>query len=303
LSIQEVPTPKPAANEVKVKIHAAGVNPVDWKIADGLLSSKMECEWPITLGWDFAGTISEVGSAVSTFSKGDPVYGYARKEKLHDGTFAEYLCMDANNVSRKPASLSMEEAASIPLSALTAWQAMFDKAQLKKGETALIYAGAGGVGSYAVQLAKLYGAYVIATGSGKNHNYINMLGADEVIDYTAENVAKTLLKRYPNKLDFIFDTIGGKTLEESYSLVKPGGWLVTIAGVINAEHATQHKIQAEWIFVKPDKRELDAITKLIDEKKLKCPKIETYPFKEVGRALKKNKQGHVQGKLVVLIYS
>lgn len=301
IEIEEISTPLPQSNEVQIEIKYAGINPVDWKIASGMLKTRMESFFPIILGWDAAGIISAVGEKVKRFKVGDPVFAYCRKKVLHDGSFAEYICLDAENVSLKPSSLSFAEAAVIPLSCLTAWQSLYDTAHLKSNETILIHAGAGGVGGYAIQLAKRIGAYVITTASQGHHEYVKMMGADEVIDYTKERFTDVLHKQYPQGIDVVFDTVGEDTLRQSYEVIKKGGRLITIAGVVDQVIASEKQLKAEFVFVQPDGKQLQKIAELIDAGKLKVPRVQEVPFDEIESALRKSREGHTQGKLVLKI--
>jgi len=176
IKIEELPTPQPKPNEVQIKVHYAGLNPVDWKITMGYLKDRMPYQFPIILGWEMAGVISALGTRSTTLKVGDPVYAYCRKEKIQEGSCAEFICLPAENVAIKPSSLSFAQAAGVPLAALTAWQTLFEAGQLKKGQKVLIHAGAGGVGGYAIQLAKYRGAFVYTTASAANTDYVKKLG-------------------------------------------------------------------------------------------------------------------------------
>lgn len=299
--IEEIPVPIPRNNEVQIAVKCAGVNPVDWKLAQGLLKTRMDYQFPITLGWDVSGVVSEVGSEVKNLKKGDPVFAYCRKAIMHDGSFAEYICLSCENVVKKPESLSFAEAAAVPLSALTAWQSLFDNAHLQSQENILIHAGAGGVGSFALQFAKLTGAHVITTASKRNFDYVKSLGADEIIDYTQENFVDVIHKKYPQGVEVIYDTVGGSTLEASYQATKKGGRLVTIAGIVNQALAAAKHLSADFVFVHPDGLQLTTIASWFDQKKLLIPKIEEIPFEQVEVALRKSREGHTQGKLVLNI--
>lgn len=299
ISIEEVPKPQCLDNEVQIQVKYAGVNPVDWKIAEGLLQSRMSYEFPITLGWDVSGFVSQVGKHVKKLKEGDAIFAYCRKETMHSGSFAEFICLDHQNVILKPQKLSLAEAASIPLSALTAWQALFDTAKIKKNDVVLIHAGAGGVGTFAIQLAKMTGARVVTTASQANFNYVKQLGADDIIDYTKENFVEAIRKKYPTGVEMAFDTIGGATLKSTYEIVKKGGCLVTIAGMIDQALASQHHVRAEFVFVRPNGAELQKIAELFDASILIPPKIQEIPFQEVVSALRKSREGHTQGKLVL----
>lgn len=200
LRMADLPIPKPAENEVQIKIHYTSVNPVDWKIREGFLSGRFPHQFPLTPGWDAAGTITSVGKGVKNFKVGDEVFAYCRKATFNEGTYAEYICFEAINVAKKPTNISFAEAAGIPLAGLTSWQALFDVGQLTKGQTVLIHAGAGGVGSLAIQLAKWCGANVITTVSQKNVDYVKALGADLIIDYQKDDYSTVCRKNFPKGL-------------------------------------------------------------------------------------------------------
>ena len=301
VAIEEIPIPLPLENEVQIAIKCAGVNPVDWKIAEGLLKSRMPHQFPITLGWDAAGEISQVGPQVTAFKVGDPVFAYCRKETIHDGTYASYICVNSSHAAHKPANLSYAQAASVPLSSLTAWQSIYDTAHLKPGETILVHAGAGGVGGFAIQFAKLMGAHVITTTSPAHTDYAYQLGADEVIDYTQYDFADAILKKYPEGVDVVFDTVGEETLKRSYQAVKEGGRLVTIAGVIDKTLADARHVQASFVFVHPDGQELSTIGSLYNSGKIQPHHIQEVPLSEVCSALRKSREGHTQGKIILQI--
>jgi len=181
LSYEDAPMPEPGPADIRVRVHAAAVNPVDWKIRAGYLAAMIPYQMPLTLGWDVSGVVDKLGTDVTDVSVGEAVY--SRPDITRDGSYAEYMVVRASEVAAKPETLSHNEAAAVPLAGLTAWQALFDHAQLKKGERVLIHAGAGGVGSFAIQFAKWAGAYVIATASSANEALIRDLGADEFVDY------------------------------------------------------------------------------------------------------------------------
>jgi alcohol dehydrogenase len=212
----DVPRPQPRDTDLLVQIHAASINPVDFKIRDGKLKPVLRYRLPIILGSDLSGVVVEVGAGVRGFKPGDEVYARADKDRI--GTFAEYIAIREESVAPKPRSLGMEEAASIPLVALTAWQSFVDRAALQPGQKVLIHAGSGGVGTIAIQLARHLGAFVATTTSTSNVEWVKTLGADLVIDYKTQDFA-ALLKDY----DLVLDTVGGKTLEDSLRVLKPGG--------------------------------------------------------------------------------
>ncbi len=207
---EDAPLPEAGPDEVRIRVHSAGVNPVDYKIRAGYLAAMLPHQMPLILGWDVSGVVDQVGNDVTELSVGDEVY--SRPEIARDGTYAEYVVVRASEVAAKPTTLSHNEAAAVPLAALTAWQGLFDFAKLKKGERVLIHAGAGGVGSFAIQFAKWCGAHVIGTASAVNEELVRSLGADEFVDYRSQQFEEVL-----DKVDVVFDTIGGDQRSRSPS--------------------------------------------------------------------------------------
>lgn len=298
IHIKEVPIPEPLDHEVQIAIQYAGINPVDWKICEGMFKKRMDYEFPIILGWDCAGIVSRKGKKVMNLKEGDAVFAYCRKERLHDGSFAQYICLNAQNVARKPDKISFAQAASVPLSALTAWQSLFDSAHLRSKENVLIHAGAGGVGGFAIQFAKLTGAKVITTASAKHHAYVKKLGADVVIDYTKENFVDKVHTLVSRGVDVTYDTVGGETLKKSYLATKEGGRLVSIADQVLS---AQRNIEAKYVFVAPNGEELGQIATLIESGKLQLPSLQEFPFEDVKSALRKSHMGGVEGKIVLKV--
>ncbi|MCB1111339.1 MAG: NADP-dependent oxidoreductase [Chlamydiales bacterium] len=297
----DIPKPVPQANEVLIKLACSSVNPVDWKISEGLIKSLLPHKFPITLGWDGAGTVDSVGKNVTQFKPGDKVFAYCRKDTVHDGTFTEFIAVDAKAVAPMPKTINFAEAASLPLTGLTAWQSLFDFGDLKSGETIYVIGGAGGVGSLAIQLAKHAGAKVITTASAGNHAYVKKLGADIAIDYNTQNVIEEIRKIAPDGVDFIYDCAGGVSHDEAWEALKDGGRFVSIVRGPDKEKAAKKKAKAGFVFVQPDGNELAAIGDLIDKGIVKVPAIHEMPLKNVKEALKKNKQGHTQGKIVLTV--
>jgi NADPH2:quinone reductase len=293
--------PQPGPGEVQIQIAYTAVNPVDWKIRAGLLQNRLPHHFPLIPGWDAAGIISTIGQGVTKFKVGDQVFAYCRKPVVEWGTYAEYVCYEAENVAFKPTHLSFAQAAAIPLAGLTAWQALFDTAELKRGETVLIHAGAGGVGSLAIQFAKLAGAYVLTTAREANHAYVKSLGADVAIDYHIHPVDAEVKKKVPEGVDVVFDTIGGQTLADSFAFLKPGGRLVTIVEPPSQELAEHFKVKALYLFVSPNGKELQHIADLLQEGKVKPIKIEEMPLESAGEAQEKNRQRHTPGKIVLKV--
>ena len=295
------PTPQPAPNEVQIHIAYAAVNPVDWKICEGWLKEMLPHEFPLIPGWDAAGTISAIGKNVTNLNDGDEVYAYCRKPTVQWGTYAEYVCVNANHAALKPKSLTFAQAAAIPLVGLTAWQALFEAGKLQKGESILIHGGAGGVGSLAIEFAKNAGATVYTTASAKNHPYVKDLGADYAIDYTKENFVDKIHSLEPDGVDIVFDCVGYETLTRSFNVVKKGGRLISIVQKVDPEKCAEHQIHGEFVFVRPDGEQLKQIGKLIDSGKINPPNVEEMPLSLFRNAFEKSKGGHTQGKMVLRV--
>ncbi len=291
LNYTGVKRPEPKADEVLVKVHVAAVNPVDWKIRDGL-GEMFGLKLPIILGCEIAGTIEEMGADVKKFKTGDEVFGYISLTR--NGGYAEYVIAKESEIVKKPQDIDFENAAAISVGALTAWQAIFDTANLQSGQKILIHGASGGVGSMAVQLTKAKGAYIVATASGKNEEFVKNLGADEFVDYTKqkfEDVAKDV--------DVVFDTIGGETQKRSFQTLKKGGFLVSIVAPPEQESAEKFGIKAEMISVQPNAEQLAEITKLVEEGKVKTHIETVLPLSEVKKAHELSESGHTRGKIVL----
>lgn len=297
LKLADIPTPQPKDNEVLIAISYTGVNPVDWKIREGMYKSNMPHEFPLIPGWEASGSVAAAGKNVHNFKVGDKVFAYCRKPVIKEGTYAEFIAFDAAHVAKMPSNLSFAEAAAIPLAALTAWQSIHDFANIQKEQRILIHAGAGGVGSFAIQFAKNAGAVVYTTCSAANFDYVKKLGADYAIDYTKEDFAKKI----DQKLDSVFDTVGGKTLRASVELLKPNGCLVSIIEQISPEITQNKPLRCGHVFVRPDGEQLGAIAKLIEQGKIQLPAIEEMELKEAADAQEKSKQGHIRGKIVLKV--
>ena len=291
---ENVPRPVLSSDDLLIRVRAAAVNPVDWKIREGWLQGFLHHNLPLTLGWDVSGEVVEVGPEVSGFAVGDEVY--ARPNIERDGAYAEYIAVKANEVAFKPATLDHIHAAAVPLTALTAWQALVDAAQLQTGQTVLIHAAAGGVGSLAVQLAKACGARVIATASAVNIGLVTELGADEFIDYT-----QTRFEEAAKNVDVVLDTIGGDTQERSWQVLKPGGILISVVSPPLETVAAELGVRSAFVFIHPSGEQLTAITRLIDEGRMK-PLIHTVlPLNEVRQAHAISQGGHARGKIVLRV--
>lgn len=294
LSIDEIPVPQPAPDEVLIKVHATSVNPVDWKIIEGQRKVKFPGKLPLTLGWDVSGTIEALGEKVSAFKKGDEVYG--RPDPTKNGAYAEYIVVKANIISIKPTSIGHTEAAAVPLAGLTAWQALFDHGLLKAGQKVLIHAAAGGVGTYAVQFAKWKGAYVIGTASSANIDFLKRLGADEVIDYKMEDFETAL-----SDVDLVLDTIGGETQLKSLTILKAGGRVITTLMPEFVAEAKAKNVHLNGFMAQSIPDQLTEIATLIDSGKVKPVIEKVLPFTSARQAQTESEQGHTRGKIVLQV--
>ncbi|MFE9635404.1 NADP-dependent oxidoreductase [Streptomyces sp. NPDC006463] len=292
LTETEIERPEPGLNEILVRVHAAGVNPVDWKTraTGGLIAWG---EVPI-VGWDVSGTVEAVGPGVTLYAPGDEVYGMPSFPRQAGG-YAEYVVGPARHFARKPASLDHAEAAALPLAALTAWQALVDTAGVSSGQRVLIHAAAGGVGHFAVQIAKALGAYVIGTASEAKHGLLRELGADELIDYRSADFAEAV-----SDLDVVIDSIGGDNGKHSLKVLKPGGHLVTLPSPDDVP-ADATGVHTGWTLVEPDYRGLVQIAALVEEGKLR-PVIDTVlPLSEAAKAHEIGERGRTTGKIVLTV--
>jgi len=301
LQFLELPTPKPEANEVLIRVTAAGINPVDWKIREGYLRDRLPYQFPIILGWDAAGVVERVGTAVHDFEVGDRVMTYARKPTVQWGTYAEYVSVPVGQVASVPRGLSLEEASVLPLAGLTAYQALFDAVKLHEGQTILIHAGGGGVGGYAVQLAKLAGATVITTASAGKHSFVKELGADWIIDYQKSDFVAAVRERYPDGIDAVFDTIGGKIQQRSTEVVSRGGHLVSILALEDKAKMESLGIEPHYVFVSPNAHQLMRLGELAGKEELLVPLVEVYPMEEIVKAHELIESGHMCGKIALQI--
>ena len=293
MELESIAVPEPAAGEVLIKVHAAGVNPLDWKIREGYLAEIIPHTLPLTLGWDFAGEIVAIGQDVEKWHVGDAVY--ARPDFSKNGAYAEYITVSADEIALKPETLSWQKSAAVPLVTLTAWQALHDIGQLKHGDRVLIHAGAGGVGIAAIQLAKQAGAIVYTTTSSRNIEFLKRLGADEVIDYTQQDFS-TLAD-----LDIVFDTMGGEVLEKSWGTLKKGGHLISLAEIPSEDLAAKHEVSANFCFVQANPDQLSKISKLIDSGAITVEVDSVYRLDDIAKAHEKSESGHTRGKIVIQI--
>jgi len=292
LKYEDVPLPKPKENEILVRVIASGVNPADPLILNGKYAKEFGTHLPLVLGYDMAGVVVSTGAKVTKLRVGDPVYAYL----LWGGGWAEYCISNEGESAIKPKSLSFIEASAIPLAALTAWQALIDIAKLESGQTALIHGGSGGVGSFAIQIAKARGARVIATASTANQGLLKQLGADVAVDYT-----KQKFEEIAHDVDVVLDPVGRDTLARSYSVVKKDGIVVTIVSRCDEAELKKHQIRGASLSSHPDATELTEITKLIDAGKIRPIVTEVLPLTDAAKAVAQAQTHHTRGKLVLKI--
>jgi NADPH:quinone reductase-like Zn-dependent oxidoreductase len=292
LKYEDIPRPEPKDDQLLIRVIAAGVNPVDGMIRSGMFNGNRA--FPIILGGDAAGVVEKVGSKITKFKPGDPVFAYVSLD--NSGGYAEYALVTEREAAPKPKSLTYVEAAAVPIVAMTAWQALVNTAKLNAGQTVLIHGGSGGVGSFAIQIAKARGAKVIATASTRNQDFLKQLGADVVIDYTKqkfEDIAKDV--------DVVLDSIGGDTLARSYGVVKKDGVIVSLVARPKESELEKHGIRGATLNAEPNSDELAEIGRLIDEKKIKVVVSQTFPLSEATKAQEQVATGHTRGKIVLKV--
>ena len=288
LVIETIPRPEPASNEVLIKVRFAAVNPVDWKLRAGFLKEYMPVQFPSTPGIDVSGTVEEVGSDVKTFKKGQSVFGIGK------GTYAEYAIAGGTDIVVKPDNLTFEQAATLPVGSLTAWQCVED-AGIKTGQTVLVLGAAGGVGLFAVQFARMKGAKVIGTASTTNLGFVKSLGAERAVDYT-----KGPLDAEVKDVDVIIDTVGGETAEKSLGLLKKGGVIVTVAGMISEETAAAHGVKAVHSRRGPNEK-LKMIGDMVAAKTLKPESGKIFPLADAGAAQDLSQKRHGRGRILLRV--
>jgi len=318
LRFGDMPDPEIRDHDVLVQIYAAGVNPLDSKIRDGEFKLILPYRLPLILGNELAGVVIRVGSRVRRFKPGDEVY--ARPDKNRIGTFAEFIAVSEDDLAIKPKSLTMEEAASIPLVGLAAWQALIEKAKLKKGQKVLIQAGSGGVGTFAIQLAKHVGAIVATTTSTANIDLVRRLGADSVIDYKKDSFEEIL-----RDCDVVLNSLDGETLKKSLRVLKPGGKLISISGPPDPEfarylglsrifemvmrllsfrirrQAKRHQVHYSFLFMRASGDQLRQIGSLIETGAIRPVLDRVFPFELTKEAMAYVETGRVKGKVVITI--
>jgi NADPH:quinone reductase-like Zn-dependent oxidoreductase len=298
----DLPDPLVGPDSVLIRVRAAGINPVDYKIRQGNLAERIPHVFPVVPGWDAAGVVEQVGPAVTAFAPGDEVYAYCRKDFVRDGTYAELVSVRDEAVAPKPSRLSFEEAGGVPLAGLTALQLLRGGLGIRSGERVLIHAGAGGVGSFAVQIARHDGAHVIATASAANHDYLREIGADEVIDYTSEDFVDVLRERHPDGIDAVFDTIGGEVQQRSAEVLATGrGRLGSIIMPPDEDALRARGLRGHYVFVRPDASGLRVLGAMADSGALRVHLADVAPLEEAARAQETLEGGHVRGKIVLRV--
>ncbi|QIB73920.1 NADP-dependent oxidoreductase [Halogeometricum borinquense] len=297
LTHEEIPRPEPAADELLVRVHAAGVNPIDWMVREGYADDALDPSLPYVPGWDLSGVVADVGTSVSAFAPGDEVFGLVEMPDPGNA-YAEYATVPAEDVVLKSDALTHEEAAAIPMVALTARRALFVVGDVRPGQRVLVHAAAGGVGHIAVQLASHAGASVIGTASARNEGFLRELGVDEFIDYRNQSFEDEL-----SDIDVVLDAVGGETLERSIDVITRGGRIVTLPEppsqnvVTNARNERNASI--DWFSVEPDAAALSEIRTLVENDHLRVAVSDAWPLSEAHAAHRASQRGHVRGKLVL----
>jgi NADPH:quinone reductase-like Zn-dependent oxidoreductase len=318
MALTEIPDPQTTQRDVKVRVYAAGLNPVDFKIRNGQFRRAFKFNMPLVAGFDVSGVVTEVGLRARHFEEGDRVFAFVNMGR--PGTCMDTVCIDRSDVAPMPKSLSFDQAAGVPLAALTAWQALVDAMKLQSGQEILIHAGAGGVGTFAIQFARHMGARVTATASAGKHALLKELGAAECIDYT-----KTNFTTLGPKFHAVFDTVGEKTLIDSFKVVKPGGKVVSIVSLpddaaakrlnmgLVARLFIRHKLRPvvaaaraakaeyRWFSAAPSEAQLRRIAELIDQGHVKVIMDSVHPLDNFREAFAKLESGHATGKIVLRI--
>lgn len=288
---EDAPEPKVGPAEVRIAVRAASVNPVDWKLVQGLLDPMMETVFPAIPGWDVAGVVESVGLDVEEFGVGDEVVAYGRKDVIQGGALAELITVPVRTVGRKPAGLTWEQAASLPLAGLTAYQTL-TRLGVSEGDTVLVHAASGGVGSFAVQIARSLGARVIGTASAANHDYLRELGA-EPVEY-GDGLVDRVRELAPDGVDVVVDYVGG-VLDDTLAVLADGGRHASIADPSVAEEG------GLYVWVRPDVNDLETLAQLVDDGELGVSVAETYPLERAADAYRASQGGHTRGKIAIRV--
>jgi NADPH:quinone reductase-like Zn-dependent oxidoreductase len=294
LKVEDIPIPEPKGGEFLVRVNAAGVNPVDYKIRSGKYPAVKEDQLPMTLGRDVSGVVERGGSDGGPIKKGDAVFAMLGPDR---GGYAEYAIVKMNEAARKPDRINHIEAGGAPLAALTAWQGLFDHGNLRSGQRVLIHGGAGGVGHFAVQFAKAKGAWVATTAASQDLDFLMELGAGKVIDYKAQKFEEEV-----RDIDLVYDLIGGETQERSFAVLKPGGMLVSTLQQPDSEKLNKYNVRGMRYMAQPSAAELSEIGDLLSSGKVRVVVSKTYPLVQASDAQKELEHGHVRGKIVLVCF-
>ncbi|MFG2821092.1 NADP-dependent oxidoreductase [Kitasatospora sp. NPDC048365] len=289
----ELPDPKIGPDSVLVRVRAAGVNPVDWKIRDGHLDGMLDAHFPLVMGFDCAGVVQAVGGGVTEYRPGDEVIGYVRKDWVEHGTYAELVAAPVRTLARKPAALDWAQAGGLPLCGLTAYQALVKALAVREGETVLVHAAAGGVGCLAVQIAEARGCRVIGTASERNHHFLRGLGAEPVAH--GPGLADRVRELAPGGVDAALDLVGGDAVETSAELVADPGRIASVADYRVAA------LGGHYVWARPDHADLTELARLADDGRLTVPVASTFPLSQAASAQALNAEGRTRGKIVLLV--
>ena len=295
LVYEDAPKPVPDSGDVLVRVHATSVNPIDWKGRAGYLKMLSEYPMPFIVGWDVSGVVEAVGKDVTQWKPGDEVYG--RPDIWRQGAYAEYIAVRAGEIARKPRNLDHVHSAALPLVGLTAWQALFEAADLKPGQKVLIHAAAGGVGHLAVQFAKIKGLYVAGTASGRNQDFLKQLGCDQPINYET-----TRFEDVVHDFDAVVESMGGEIRNRSWKVLRKGGILVALIGPPPSEDdAKAHGVRATIIWAQSKPEHLDEIARLADAGQVRPEIAAVFPLRDAAKAQQMSETEHVRGKIVIQV--
>lgn len=297
LSYEEVPRPEPSDDEVLVRVHTAGVNPIDRLVRRGDFGFLIDGEPPWIPGWDLSGVVEAVGSEVTEFEKGDSVYGMVNMPG-RGGTYAEYTTAPEEDLVLVPDAIGHTQAGGVPMVSQTAWRSLFEEGNLQEGQSVLVHGAAGGVGHMAVQFASASGARVIGTASGRDEEYLSKIGVDEFVNYRTQRFEEKV-----QQADLVLDTVGGEVLERSAEVLKPGGVLVTLpeepSDGVKRRLRNRHDIETRYFSIESDRKRLERISGLIDSGEVEPTVQEVLPLSDARTAHRKSEDGHVRGKLVL----
>ena len=293
MELNDIPMPKVSAGKLLIEVHAAGVNPSDWKIRQGYMG---KLTFPATLGGDFAGIITKVGEGVTSFKKGDEVFGNSNVLSGGSGSFAQFTLIDTSHIALKPKNLSMQEAGAIPLTGISAVQGLLEHLKLTKGQKILIQGGAGGIGTMAIQIAKDVGAHIATTAKTEDLEYVKSLGADETIDYKTQKFEDVL-----SGYDAVFDTVGGETYERSFKVLKKGGMIVSMEEKPNDELMKRYEVIAISEQARVRTERLQRLAEFVEKGAVIVHIEKSFPLEQAGDALAYLEQKHPNGKIILKI--